>query len=134
MTSEYPDPARGVPVCNCLAMRQAARQVTQRQDAELAAVGLRTTQCSVLAFLERLGPSSLNELAAELVLDRSSLGHNLRPLERDGLVRLATDRADRRIRRLELIAAGKARRRRRAPALAEGTTALRVQLRQGRGP
>jgi DNA-binding MarR family transcriptional regulator len=95
--------------CNCLAMRQAARQITQMYDVELAAAGLRTTQYSVLTMLDRLGPSSVHDLADALVLDRSTLGHNLRPLERDGLVRLATDRGDRRTRRLELTASGKAK-------------------------
>ncbi|MEP6618889.1 MAG: MarR family winged helix-turn-helix transcriptional regulator [bacterium] len=109
MTSDEKDAGRPASVCNCLAVRQAARQITQLYDAELAEVGLRTTQYSVLAFLDRLGPSSLSDLAEELVLDRSTLGHNLRPLEREGFVRLATDRTDRRTRRLELTAAGKVR-------------------------
>jgi DNA-binding MarR family transcriptional regulator len=95
--------------CNCLAMRQAARQITQMYDVELAPAGLRTTQYSVLSTLDRLGPSSVQDLADALVLDRSTLGHNLRPLERDGLVRLATERGDRRTRRLELTASGKAK-------------------------
>jgi DNA-binding MarR family transcriptional regulator len=51
----------------------------------------------------------VQELADALVLDRSTLGHNLRPLERDGFVRLATERGDRRTRRLELTASGKAK-------------------------
>ena len=95
--------------CNCLAMRQAARQITQMYDVALAAVGLRATQYSVLNRLDRLGPSCVQDLADALVLDRSTLGHNLRPLERDGFVRLATERGDRRTRRLELTASGKAK-------------------------
>jgi hypothetical protein len=35
--------------CNCLALRQAARHVSQIYDAHLALVGLRTTQYSILA-------------------------------------------------------------------------------------
>lgn len=95
--------------CNCLAIRQAARQITQLYDAELDACGLRVTQYSVLSLLDRLGPSSVQDLAAALVMDRSTLGHNLRPLERDGLIRLAVDSQDRRTRRLELTAQGKAK-------------------------
>jgi DNA-binding MarR family transcriptional regulator len=95
--------------CNCLAIRQAARQITQMYDVALAPVGLRTTQYSVLNRLDRLGPSSVQDLADALVLDRSTLGHNLRPLERNGFIRLATDRDDRRTRRLELTASGKAK-------------------------
>jgi DNA-binding MarR family transcriptional regulator len=49
------------------------------------------------------------DLAAELVMDRSTLGHNLRPLEREGFIRLAVDKNDRRTRRLELTTRGKAK-------------------------
>ena len=96
-------------ICNCLALRQATRLVTQLYDEELAAVELRVTQYSLLSVLARRGPSSLNELAAELVMDRSTLGHNLRPLERAGLVELAVDAEDRRVRRLELSARGRSK-------------------------
>jgi DNA-binding MarR family transcriptional regulator len=94
-------------LCNCLAIRQAARQITQLYDAEMAETGLRTTQYSVLARLARVGPMTQQELAEALVMDRSTLGHNLRPLERDGFVAIAVDREDRRARRLELTPAGK---------------------------
>ncbi len=93
--------------CHCLAIRQVARQVTQLYDAALADTGLRITQYSVLAMLDRLGASTLQQLAAELVMDRSTLGHNLRPLERDGLVSLGVDDADRRSSRLSLTPVGK---------------------------
>ena len=43
--------------CNCLALRQAARHVTQFYDQCLAPAGLRTTQLSILAKLKRLGPT-----------------------------------------------------------------------------
>ena len=94
-------------VCNCLAIRQAARQITQLYDAELAETGLRSTQYSVLARLARTGPMTQQELAEALVMDRSTLGHNLRPLEREGLVAIAIDREDRRARRLEITPTGK---------------------------
>lgn len=95
--------------CTCLAIRQAARQITQLYDAELETCGLRVTQYSVLSMLDRIGPSSVQDLAEALVMDRSTLGHNLRPLERDGLIRLAVDVHDRRTRRLDLTAEGKAK-------------------------
>jgi hypothetical protein len=72
--------------CNCLAVRQAARYVTQLYDRHLAASGLRTSQYGTLAKLKRRGPMAINELAAELVIDRTTLGRNIRPLERDGLI------------------------------------------------
>jgi DNA-binding MarR family transcriptional regulator len=72
--------------CNCLAVRQAARHITQFYDQFLAASWLRTTQFSILAKLRRLGPMTINVLAADLVMDRTTLGRNILPLERDGLI------------------------------------------------
>ena len=95
--------------CNCLAVRQAARYVTQFYDRCLAAAGLRTTQYGVLSRLKRQGPMSINTLAAELVVDRTSLGRNIRPLERDGLIAIESDPSDGRSKILRLTKAGEAR-------------------------
>ena len=92
--------------CNCLALRQAARHVTQFYDQFLAPLGLRTTQFSILAKLKRLGPMTINALAADLVVDRTTLGRTMLPLQRDGLIRIAQGRADRRSKELQLTAAG----------------------------
>src|ERR1700747_2262959 len=71
--------------CNCLAVRQAARHITQFYDQVLVPSGLRTTQFSILAKLLRLGPKTINALAAEMVMDRTTLGRNILPLKRDGV-------------------------------------------------
>src|SRR5215468_11447568 len=76
----------GPELCNCLAVRQAARHITQFYDQCLAPSGLRTTQFSILAKLKRLGPMSINTLAADLVMDRTTLGRNILPLQREGLI------------------------------------------------
>jgi DNA-binding MarR family transcriptional regulator len=47
----------------------------------LAPTGLRTTQFSILAKLKRMGPITINALARELVMDRTTLGRNILPLE-----------------------------------------------------
>ena len=94
--------------CNCLALRQAARRVTQFYDHALAPGGLRTTQYSVLAVLRRLQPVAQGTLADALVMDRATLGHNLRPLQQAGWVEIAPG-ADRRQRVLRLTASGQAR-------------------------
>jgi DNA-binding MarR family transcriptional regulator len=95
--------------CNCLAVRQAARHITQFYDQFLAASGLRTTQFSILAKLRRLGPMTINALAAEMVMDRTTLGRNILPLERDGLIAVEKGRWDRRSKDLRLTEAGAAR-------------------------
>jgi DNA-binding MarR family transcriptional regulator len=94
--------------CNCLAVRQAARYVTQLYDRHLAQSGLRTSQYGILARLKRVGAMTINELAGELVMDRTTLGRNIRPLARDGLISITPGRSDRRIKELRLTDAGEA--------------------------
>jgi len=93
-------------LCNCLALRQAARHVTQFYDQFLASAGLRTTQFSILARLRRLGPMTISTLAADLVMDRTTLGRNLQPLARERLVVVVKGRADRRSREIRLTETG----------------------------
>jgi DNA-binding MarR family transcriptional regulator len=95
--------------CTCLAVRQAARRVTQFYDQFLAPSGLRTTQFSILAKLRRLGETTINELAAEMVMDRTTLGRNVLPLEREGLISIEPGRTDRRSKIVKLTAEGRKR-------------------------
>ena len=99
----------GPDVCNCLAARQAARHITQFYDQYLASSGLRTTQFSILAKLRRLGPMTINRLAREMVMDRTTLGRNILPLERDGLIAVEQGSIDRRSKELRVTKAGEAR-------------------------
>ena len=92
--------------CNCLAIRQAARHVTQFYDHLLAPIGLRATQYAILSRLRRNGAMTINTLAAALVMDRTTLGRNILPLERDELIEVVASPADRRRRELRLTAAG----------------------------
>jgi DNA-binding MarR family transcriptional regulator len=103
-----PSPTLDRTVCNCLALRQAARHISQIYDSYLAPEGLRTTQYSILATLNRLGPLSINELAKSMVMDRTTLGRAIRPLERDRLLTIGGGE-DGRTRSLRLTATGKAR-------------------------
>jgi len=92
--------------CNCLALRQAARHVSQFYDQALAPFGLRATQFSILGRLQKSGPWTIQALAARLVMDRTTLGRTIRPLERDGLVAMEIDASDRRVRALRITPAG----------------------------
>ena len=92
--------------CNCLAIRQAARHVTQFYDQLFAPVGLRATQFAILSRLRHDGPLTINALAGALVMDRTTLGRNILPLERDGLIEIVASPADRRRRELCLSKAG----------------------------
>jgi len=95
-------------ICNCSALRQAARHASKLYDDALAPAGLSVNQYSILARLGRVGPSTIGELAARLVMDRSTLGRLLRPLARRGLVCLQVSASDRRRRALALTPAGAA--------------------------
>ena len=96
-------------VCNCLALRQATRHVTQFYDRFLASSGLRTTQFSILIRLRLGGPMSINSLAKRLVMDRTTLGRNILPLEREGLIEIVPDPADGRSKVVRLTEPGAAR-------------------------
>jgi DNA-binding MarR family transcriptional regulator len=96
-------------ICACLAVRQAARHITQFYDQFLAPLGLRATQFSVLARLRQLEPMTINALANELMMDRTTLGRNILPLQRAGLIAVVKGSADRRSKELRLTDAGLAR-------------------------
>jgi DNA-binding MarR family transcriptional regulator len=94
-------------LCHCTALRKASRRVSQLYDSELEPCGLRITQLAILNQITRCGAPTIGELAEALVIDRGALAHNLKPLERDGLVEIHADPKDRRNRLVTLTAAGR---------------------------
>src|SRR5262245_16277293 len=101
--------AIGYAECHCLAIRQASRQITRFYDQCLAASGLRSTQFSILSRLHALGPMTINDLAEALALDRTTLGRNILPLEREGLVAAIRRKEDRRTKEVHVTRAGVAK-------------------------
>lgn len=95
--------------CNNTALRKATRRVSQLFDSVLAPTGLRSTQRSLLRSIARSGGQTMGQLATSLVLDRSALGHNLRPLEREGLIVLDVDPADKRSRLAKITEKGESK-------------------------
>lgn len=97
--------------CNAAAVRKASRRLTQLYDDALRPSGVRFTQFALLAAVSQREetPPTLAELAKAMVMDRSAVGHNLRPLQRDGWVALLEGQQDRRERRIVLTAQGKAK-------------------------
>lgn len=93
--------------CLCLASQRAARALSRRFDERFRALGITSGQFSLLNALNRPAPPSIGSVADLLVMDRTSLTANLKPLQRDGLVSMEPDPSDRRIRRLVLTLAGK---------------------------
>jgi DNA-binding MarR family transcriptional regulator len=94
--------------CLCLHVQRAARALARRFDAALRPAGLTQGQFSLLTSLNRAEPPTMGLVANLLVLDRTTLTANLKPLERRGLVKVAVDPHDKRSRRLILTAAGRA--------------------------
>ena len=126
-------------ICTCAVIRQAARRVTRLYDQALAPFGLRITQYPILASLAISGPATMGVLAGRMVMDRATLGHNLRPLEAAGLLTLSAG-SDRRSRTVSLTPLGRERLRAARPAWetaqttfestfgAEDTVALRATM------
>jgi DNA-binding MarR family transcriptional regulator len=116
--------------CNCFAVRSAARHVTQLYDQLLAPTGLRTTQYSILAKLKRMGPLTINALAKVMMMDRTTLGRNILPIERDGLIRVQPAASDRRAKELHLTKAGE----RRLEAARQGWSKAQARFETAVGP
>ena len=106
--SKQPSPPRNA--CTCGSLRKASRRISQLYDSALAPVGIKSTQYSILSEVDRgsiTGPVSMCELATAMVMDRSTLGHNLKPLQRDQLIVLRLSPDDRRKRHVELTKKGR---------------------------
>jgi DNA-binding MarR family transcriptional regulator len=101
-------PVRRAGLCNAGAIKKAARKISLIYDKALAPTGLKITQYGILSAINRRGAAlpTMHELAEELVMDRSTLGQNLRPLERAELVAILTDPVDRRNRLIALTKRG----------------------------
>ncbi|HEX3851675.1 MAG TPA: MarR family winged helix-turn-helix transcriptional regulator [Polyangiaceae bacterium] len=86
--------------CPTIRARQASRVLTRVYDDVLRPVGLQMSQFSVLVQIAAYGEAgaTITSLAAELVMDRTTLTRNLRPLERAGLLRVARAPGDARAR------------------------------------
>jgi DNA-binding MarR family transcriptional regulator len=110
--SQAPMPGCRASECFATAARKASRRLTQFYDDALEPSGLRSTQYAILTELARSGaPPTLAELASALVSDRSAVGHNLRPLIRDGYVALEPGAGDRRERWIVLTPQGQLKQR-----------------------
>jgi DNA-binding MarR family transcriptional regulator len=95
----------GCAECACFNLRKASRAITQLFDRALQPGGLRGTQFSVLAVLSFMGTTTVTRLSNNLVMDRTTLTRNLRPLEQKGYIRISAGK-DLRTRTVELTDKG----------------------------
>lgn len=72
--------------CACSNFRKVTRKLTQLYDDALTDLDIRSTQLIVLIYIRIHGPTATAALARELLMERSTLSRNLRPLIEKGLV------------------------------------------------
>jgi DNA-binding MarR family transcriptional regulator len=92
--------------CFCMQARRASRMLTEVYERELAPFDLTLPQFSLLRSCKNLGPIGISEFATKLKLDRTTLGRNLKLLEKSGLVALDGNSEDQRERLVSLTRAG----------------------------
>ena len=101
--TEYLEPAQG---CVCFNIRKSARAITQLYEEALRPTGLRATQFTLLVATRVMGTATINGLAKGLVMDRTTLTRNMKPLEKQGFIRITPGKEDRREREVTLTLAG----------------------------
>ena len=92
--------------CLCRRIQRASRTIGRRFDEALRPVGLNNWQFTLLVMINRPSPLTVNGLAEELGMDRTTTTKNLRPLQRRGLLEIRQDEEDARVRRIVLTASG----------------------------
>ena len=130
---KHTEPAAGVDPtpCNCLALRQAARHVSQLYDRHLAEAGLRTTQYSILSKLGRWARCRSANWPRPWSWSAPRSAVPFGPLERDGLVKVGAG-PDGRTRSVKLDHDGRGPPQGRRSALAAGAKGIRNSRRRGR--
>jgi DNA-binding MarR family transcriptional regulator len=91
--------------CIGMRVRRAARVVANHYDKHLKPTGLKGTQFTLLNTIFMNPATGIGQLADILGLDRTTLNRNLKPLERNGLIRSGSGK-DPRTRTLELTNEG----------------------------
>lgn len=92
--------------CYCTLLRKATRRLSAAYDDVLAPFGINIAQFSLLRMIKRHGPVSLTELGRVAELDRSTVGRNVRVIERQGLVKTGRGADDQREAMVTLTPAG----------------------------
>ncbi|MDH3665842.1 MAG: MarR family winged helix-turn-helix transcriptional regulator [Paracoccaceae bacterium] len=96
-----------IALCAHATLRRAMRVISQSYDAALKPAGLKATQFTVLAVIAGRDPMPMTRLAEILVMDRTTLTRNLKPLVAKGWTEIGRER-DERVRLVSATGAGKA--------------------------
>lgn len=93
--------------CVCFNIKKSARAITQVYDGLFRPLGLRVSQLSILNPLKMIGSLTVLELAEATATDRTTITRNIKPLVRDGYIKVKTG-SDRRSREIVITAKGEA--------------------------
>jgi len=91
--------------CVNLNLKKLSRTIGTIYDRKLAEAGLTINQFSILSYISYFDKISLGLLAKELMMDRTTLSKNLKPLFRDGFITLVSEN-DKRKKNLALTTKG----------------------------
>mgnify|MGYP001571190001 CR=1 FL=1 len=93
--------------CICIDVRTAAQRLTAIYDQAMAASGVSVNQFSLLHLIFSLDTPTLKDLAVASGLDRSTLGRNIRVMEKLGFVTMHIG-DDARVRNVRMTSKGSA--------------------------
>jgi len=94
--------------CAAQKTRNASRKLSRRYDDALRPLGLKCSQYSMLVIITLTEDRTLTELAGHVGLERTTLIRNLKPLEREGWVKVSEE-GYRRARTVEITEQGLAK-------------------------
>jgi len=77
--------------CTCAHLRRVSRAFTKAYENALKPSGISSSQFTILNILLEKGPLSINELAASMDIDRTTLSRNLAPMQRDELLTVESE-------------------------------------------
>ena len=83
--------------CICFNLRKASRVMTQVYDEAIRSTGYRVTQFMLIGATAKLEPITVTDLAETVCMDRTTLTRNLKPLEKQGVLKVTVgeDRRER---------------------------------------
>ena len=91
--------------CVAFNLRRASRVVSQLYAWQMKDLGIKSTQFTLLTAVRDMAPVSITELASVMVMDRTTLTRNLKPLINAGYLKVAEGN-DRRRRLISITASG----------------------------
>lgn len=92
--------------CMGFNLKKTTRAVQNLFDNAYKSVGLEGTQYTVLSHVFVAGPITLSKLADLMYVDRTTLGRNLKPLDKKGLIEIKSGK-DRRAKLISITDHGK---------------------------